>query len=285
MRPVNVMGELLSRRKVGAYHLFTIAAPGVAELARPGQFVAVAVGGRGSAMLLRRCFAIYATTPQGAYAGTVQFVVDVHGEGTAWLAEVPVGERIDLIGPLGSPFLLADEPMRAVLVGGGYGTAALFPLAHALHDSDCYVEFVLGARTADRLFGELEAKRTGAAVSVTTDDGSAGRKGTVADVLPEAIERSGANVIYACGPMGMLRAVNDLARSHAVPCQVAVEESMACGVGVCMTCVLPVVGDDGVTRMLRSCVDGPVFFSNRVRWDDVGRIPPDCLGAAAMGVH
>ncbi len=79
--------------------------------------------------------------------------------------------------------------------------------------------------------------------------------------------------------MGMLRAVSDLAAERGIPAQVAVEESMACGIGVCMTCVLPVVGDDDVTRMVRSCVEGPVFAGDRVRWDDVGTVPSDALGA------
>ena len=79
--------------------------------------------------------------------------------------------------------------------------------------------------------------------------------------------------------MAMLRAVSAVAAAHGVPAQCAVEESMACGIGVCMTCVLPVVGDDGVTRMVRSCVEGPVFRGDRVRWDDVGTVPPDTYGA------
>ncbi len=83
--------------------------------------------------------------------------------------------------------------------------------------------------------------------------------------------------------MAMLRAVNDVAREHAIEAQVAVEESMACGIGVCMTCVLPVRCDDGQSRFLRSCIDGPVFDAARVRWDDVGVLPPDLLGAEAMG--
>jgi dihydroorotate dehydrogenase electron transfer subunit len=122
-------------------------------------------------------------------------------------------------------------------------------------------------------------------VTVTTDDGSAGEKGLVTEALPAAIERIGAEVVYACGPMGMLRAVGDIARAHAIRAQVAVEESMACGIGVCMTCVLPVRGDDGRSRFVRSCVDGPVFDADRVRWADVGTLPPDLLGADAMGLH
>jgi dihydroorotate dehydrogenase electron transfer subunit len=279
--PVQVRGEVLNRRRVGAYHLLEVAAGGIAERARPGQFVAVCVGGRLSSMLLRRSFALYRATPTGAYSGTVQFVVGVHGRGTEWLAGVRPGEPLDLVGPLGTPFRLPGAPTGCLLVGGGYGSAPLFGLAEALRARECRVDFLLGAGTADRLFGELEAKRTAGAVTVTTDDGSAGTRGTVVDVLPDELERTGALAVYACGPMPMLRVVGAVAASYGLPCQVAVEESMACGIGVCMTCVLPVVGEDGVTRMARSCVDGPVFAAERVRWDDVGTVPADALGAPA----
>jgi dihydroorotate dehydrogenase electron transfer subunit len=177
------------------------------------------------------------------------------------------------------PFRLPAAPTGCLLVGGGYGSAPLFSLADALRARECRVDFLLGAGSQDRVFGELEAKRTAGAVAVCTDDGSLGRRGTVADALPDEIERSGAAAVYACGPMPMLRAVGAVAASYGLPCQVAVEESMACGIGVCMTCVLPVVGEDGVTRMSRSCVDGPVFEHDRVRWDDVGTVPADALGA------
>jgi dihydroorotate dehydrogenase electron transfer subunit len=138
---------------------------------------------------------------------------------------------------------------------------------------------VLGAGSADRLFGQLDAKRIGTTIAVTTDDGSVGERGRVSDVLPEVLDRTGSEVIYACGPMAMLKSVSAIAAERGIPCQVAVEESMACGIGVCMTCVLPVIGDDGVSRMVRSCVEGPVFLGDRVRWDDVGTVPPDVLGA------
>ncbi|MGI9093457.1 MAG: dihydroorotate dehydrogenase electron transfer subunit [Mycobacteriales bacterium] len=279
MRPVHVRGEVLSRKRVGAYHQITLIAPGVADSARPGQFVALAVGGATSGLLLRRAFAIYGATPAGVYGGTVQIVVAVRGGGTAWLASLDQGDPVDVVGPLGSPFRLPARPVSAVLVGGGYGSAGLFGLAQMLRGRSCRVDMVLGAASADRLFGELEAKRTAVSLEVTTDDGGAGRRGVVTDVLPEVIERAGAGVVYACGPMPMLRACGDVAASYDIPCQVAVEESMACGIGVCMTCVLPVVGDDRVTRMVRSCVDGPVFAADRVRWDDVGTVPADALGA------
>jgi dihydroorotate dehydrogenase electron transfer subunit len=283
--PVQESAEILSVQKVGEYVQFTVVAPGVAAGFQPGHFVAVAVGGENSSMLLRRAFALYGATPSGAFAGTIQFVVAEHGPGTRWLVQRRVGELLDVVGPLGTPFPMPTGPAPAVLVGGGYGTAPLIPLAGALLAAGSPVDMVVGASTGSRLFGELVAKRLIGAVAVTTDDGSAGRQGRVTDALPEAIERIGAEVVYACGPMAMLRAVGDVARAHAIHAQVAVEEAMACGIGVCMTCVLPVRGDDGQSRFVRSCVEGPVFDADRVRWADVGTLPPDLLGADAMGGH
>ncbi|MDQ1746424.1 MAG: dihydroorotate dehydrogenase electron transfer subunit [Frankiaceae bacterium] len=286
MTPVQVQGEVLSVKQVGAYLSMTVVASGVAEQARPGQFVAVAVGGDDGAMLLRRAFSIYQVAQRGVYGGTVEFVFSVAGKGTAWLAGRRPHDTVDIVGPLGQPFALPKEPARCVLVGGGYGAAPLFSLSDALRKRGCRVDVVLGAATADRLFGALDAKRMAASVAFTTDDGSYGEQGRVSDVLPEVIERTRAEVVYACGPMAMLEAVTRVASESyggaGIPVKVAVEESMACGVGVCMTCVLPVVGDDGVTRMTRSCIEGPVFTGDRIRWDSLGAVPADALGAMAQ---
>jgi dihydroorotate dehydrogenase electron transfer subunit len=265
----------------------TVVAPGMAELTKPGHFLAVQVGGPQSSMILRRAFAIYEVKERGVYGGTVEFVFAVHGKGTAWLAGRRPQDKIDLVGPLGKPFRLPTERVNATLVGGGYGSAPLLPLASALRDRGCRVDFVLGAGSVERLFGQLDAKRIATSIEVTTDDGTMGRKGRVSDVLPALLDRVQSDVLYACGPMAMLKAVSAIADERGIPCQVAVEESMACGVGVCMTCVLPVVGDDGQTRMVRSCVEGPVFLGDRVRWDDVGTIPEDVLGSinAVGGGH
>ncbi|MDQ3612463.1 MAG: dihydroorotate dehydrogenase electron transfer subunit, partial [Actinomycetota bacterium] len=188
-------------------------------------------------------------------------------------------DKLDVVGPLGKPFRLPTTGVNATLVGGGYGSAPLLPLATALRERSCRVDMVLGAGGADRLFGLLEAKRMAASIAVTTDDGSVGTAGRVSDVLPGVLDKCRTDVVYACGPMPMLRAVAAVCAERGIPCQVAVEESMACGIGVCMTCVLPVVGDDGRTRMARSCVEGPVFLADRVRWDDVGTVPHDTVGA------
>ncbi|MEO9138465.1 MAG: dihydroorotate dehydrogenase electron transfer subunit [Jatrophihabitans sp.] len=284
-KPVQEQAEIFSVTKAGAYVQFTVIAPGVAAGFKPGHFIAVAVGGENTAMGLRRAFAIAGATPTGAFAGTVSFVVAAHGPGTRWLVQRRAGEVLDIVGPLGTPFPIPNRPSPAVLVGGGYGSAPLLALAQQLIENGSQVEFVLGAATGSKLYGEMTAKRMAGRVTVTTDDGSAGERGLVTDVLPAAIERIGAEVVYACGPMPMLAAVGSVAQKHAISAQVAVEESMACGIGVCMTCVLPVRGDDGKTRFVRSCVEGPVFDAGRVRWNDVGQLPPDLVGADAMGGH
>lgn len=277
--PVQVTGEIISLKKLGAYQSLTVVAPGIAESFRPGQFISVSVGGEHSSMLLRRAFSVYDVKQRGVYGGTVEFIFSVAGAGTAWLNTRVAHDQLDVVGPLGKPFALPRDPANCILVGGGYGSAPLFPLAEALRARGCRVDVVLGAATSDRLFGYLDAKRSAASLVVTTDDGTMGVRGRVSDVLPQLIDRVNADVIYACGPMGMLRAVSEIGTAHGLPTQTAVEEAMACGFGVCMTCVLPVVGDDGVTRMVRSCVDGPVFAGDKVRWDAVGTIPEGTLGA------
>jgi len=279
MAAVQVRGEVLSARRVGDYHAVTVVAPGIADGARPGQFVALGVGGEHSSMLLRRAFSIYRVQERGVYGGTVEIVFSVHGKGTAWLAGLHAHDPVDIVGPLGRAFSLPKEPVTATLVGGGYGSAPLFTLAEQLRGRGCRVDFVLGAAAEARLFGALEARRISTQVAITTEDGSLGERGRVTDVLPAMLQRSASEVVYACGPMAMLQAVNRVAAAYGAHSQCAVEEAMACGIGVCMTCVLPVVGDDGRTRMVRSCVEGPVFNGERVRWDDIGTIPSETVGA------
>mgnify|MGYP001462349687 CR=1 FL=1 len=283
--PIQVTGEVLGLRRAGDYHVLTLTAPGIAELTRPGHFVALAVGGEHSSMLLRRAFSIYSVQSRGVYGGTLEIVFAAHGKGTEWLAALHRHDAVDIVGPLGRPFALPKQAVSCVLVAGGYGSAPMFSLADALRARGCRVDVVLGAATESKLFGVLEAKRITASLTITTEDGSVGERGQVTDVLPAVLERTDADVVYACGPMGMLAAVAQIATDHGAYSQCAVEESMACGVGVCMTCVLPVVGDDGVTRMLRSCTDGPVFRGDRVRWSDVGTIPEGTLGAPTTGGH
>jgi dihydroorotate dehydrogenase electron transfer subunit len=273
---VQVDAEVVAARPVGAYVELGLAAPEIAGTAEPGQFVAFAVGGPTSAMLLRRSIAI-----AGTAGGRLTVVVAPHGAGSTWLAGLRAGDRVDVVGPLGRPFPLPDRGTGALLVGGGYGAAALAGLAARLRARGSTVISVAGAASADRLCS-LDDLAAHGDVVVTTDDGSAGRRGWVTDAAADLLDRVG--IVYACGPMGMLRAVAGQAGAAGVPSYVAVEEAMACGIGVCMTCVLPVVGADGRTRFSRSCTEGPVFGGDRVRFADVGTLPADVVGADAMGV-
>jgi NAD(P)H-flavin reductase len=275
--PVQRLAEVVGRRPVNTYTELRLSAPEIAATAAPGQFVAFAVGGPLSGNLLRRSIAIADSSD-----GVVTVVVAPHGPGSTWLAGLQPGDAVDVVGPLGRPFPMPAPGTPALLVGGGYGAAALVGLGEQLRSSGSRVTAVAGAASADRLCSVDELGRVAADVVVTTDDGSAGRRGWVSEPAGELV--GGVGIVYACGPMGMLRAVGKLATAAGVPSYVAVEESMACGIGVCMTCVLPVVGEDGRTRFARSCAEGPVFGGDRVRFADVGKLPHDVVGADAMGV-
>lgn len=283
--PIVHKGTVVYNKKVGSYFVLTATAADMPKEFKPGNFVAVAIGDERSSLILRRAFSIYQVSNRGVYGGTVDIVISPHGPGTDYLANLKRNDAINLVGPLGKPFSLPKDPVPCVLVGGGYGAAPLFTLAEALTARGCRVDFILGASTQEKLFGMLEARRISTTLTVTTDDGTSGQMGRVTDALPEVIKKSNAAVIYACGPMKMLEAVANVANMHAIVSQTSVEESMACGIGVCMTCVLPIIGDDGITRMLRSCVDGPAFKGDKVRWDQVGKIPSDTWGAPVEGVN
>ncbi|MCF8525947.1 MAG: dihydroorotate dehydrogenase electron transfer subunit [Candidatus Nanopelagicales bacterium] len=282
---VQVRGEILDVRRAGAYHVLSLTAPGISENVKPGHFLTLGIGGEESSMLLRRAFAIHRVQSRGVYGGTLDIVVGVHGKGTKWLVDRRRHDPIDIVGPLGRPFVLPKEPVSTVLVGGGYGSAPLFMLAEQMRERGCRVDVILGAATEEKLYGALELKRLASTLTITTDDGSLGQRGRVTDVLGSLMQANDTAVVYACGPMPMLQRVAEIASDHQAYSQCAVEEAMACGIGVCMTCVLPVIGEDGVTRMLRACTEGPVFRGDRVRWSDVGTIPPDTLGAPTAGGH
>lgn len=283
--PNQIKAVVHSNRKVGEYHHLVLRGEKIADGVRPGHFVSIAMGGADSSMVTRRAFSIHRATPMTAHGSTLEIVVHPHGSGTNWLAAQQSGAEIDVVGPLGKPFALPKNPVPCLLVGGGYGSAPMTFLAEELTARGCPVDMVFGAGTESKLFDVLAAKRISRYFEITTDDGSSGIKGRVSDVIPELFMRGQSAVVYACGPMPMLRSVADLAKQRNIVSQVAVEESMACGIGVCMTCVLPVIGDDGITRMSRACIDGPVFRGDKVRWDDLGTVPADCLGAPKDGGH
>ena len=197
---VQVDAEVLGNVGAGAYRHLTLVTPGLAELARPGQFVALSVGDGTSSMLLRRSFSIHRVSPQGTYGGTTEIVVAPHGPGTRQLTALEPGASVGVVGPLGRGFPLPSQPVPCILVGGGYGSAPLFWLAEQLRERGCPVEIVLGAATASRLYGVVEGRRVADGVTVTTDDGWSGTAGWVSDVVPDLITRTGAGVVYACCP-------------------------------------------------------------------------------------
>jgi dihydroorotate dehydrogenase electron transfer subunit len=268
MSPVRELCEVLERRRVGAYQALTLVAPRIADHARPGQFVHV-LAGQDRSFPLRRPFSIHRVERPGAALGTVGIVFDVVGAGTLALSRLRPHDVVDVLGPLGRPFSPPETPTGCLLVGGGYGTAPLFFLASELRTRRCRIHFVVGAASAGRLLDAMEAKRLGHSLTVTTDDGSAGRRGLVTDPLGDLLARTGAGLVYACGPMPMLAAVSMVAAAAGVPCQVAVEEQMACGTGICFSCVLP-LGPEEPTRMARSCLEGPVFDGAAIAWAELG---------------
>jgi dihydroorotate dehydrogenase electron transfer subunit len=274
-----VLGEVVSNKKVGAYHHMVFAVGELANSAKPGNFVAISVGGENSQLVLRRAFAIYRTFDRGSSGGLLEIVVAPHGAGSTWLANQQAGAKIDLIAPLGTAFGIPTEPVRALLVGGGYGSAPLFGLSEVLKNRGCRVDMVLGASTAMKIYAPLDGKRSVSSLTITTEDGSTGTTGKVTDAIREIIESNEIDIIYSCGPMGMLEAINNIAEEFNIMHQCSIEESMACGIGVCMTCVLPIKGEDGQIRMLRSCIDGPVVAGESVIWDAKRTIPEGTWGA------
>ncbi|WP_375500351.1 dihydroorotate dehydrogenase electron transfer subunit [uncultured Jatrophihabitans sp.] len=266
--PVIETAEVFGAHRAGDLVSLTLIAPEIAEHARPGQFVAARVGDESSAEVLRRALFIAAATTGGAHAGTVTVVIAPRRAGSRWLAGRTAGDRLDLVGPLGTPFPLPSGPSPAVLVAHGYGGGPLSWLAQTLVAQGSPVEVVLGADTASELYGEQPAKRIAERVTVLTTDGSAGRTGPTTDAVSDAIVRLGAEVVYASGPAAVLRRVGELAQEHAIRAQVAVEAPMACGIGVCLSCLLPARVGDGGFRLVRACVEGPVLEAGRVRWGE-----------------
>jgi dihydroorotate dehydrogenase electron transfer subunit len=228
-------------------------------------------------MLGRRAFAVHDVRPD--HGGTVEIVFEARGPGTRWLASLRARDTLDTVGPLGRPFPITRDPSSCLLIGVGYGSAPLFGLAARLRERGSSIDYLLGGDSADRVFGALTARRNGRSAAVATTDGSFGARGQVTGLMEQIIREARTDVIYACAPVPVLREVAAVAGRYDIPVQASVDVPMACGTGVCMGCVLPVTGTDGITRIVRSCVDGPVFRADLVRWDDMGTIPFDALGA------
>ena len=266
-----LIAPIVSNKKVGQYHQIIINVGDLAPLCKPGNFVAINVGGESSGMILRRAFAISRVSVSATFGGTMEIIAAPHGQGSKWLCAQGEGAILDIVAPLGTAFGIPTEPVPVLLVGGGYGSAPLFGLAEVLNSRGCRVDMLLGASTASKIYAPMEGKRAVNSMRIFTEDGSMGQTGRVTDPIPEIIKDLDVAVVYSCGPMPMLASITKITDSLSVVHQCAVEEAMACGIGVCMTCVLPVENEDGKISMLRSCIDGPVMDGSKVQWDLVGK--------------
>ena len=266
-----LLAPIVSNKKVGQYHQIIINVGDLASLCKPGNFVAINVGGDSSSMILRRAFAISRVSVNSTFGGTIELIAAPHGQGSKWLCAQGEGVMLDIVAPLGTAFGIPTEPVPVLLVGGGYGSAPLFGLAEVLNARGCRVDMLLGATTASKIYAPMEGKRAVNSMRIFTEDGSMGQAGRVTDPIAEIIKDLDIAVVYSCGPMPMLSAITKITDSLSVVHQCAVEEAMACGIGVCMTCVLPVENEDGTVSMLRSCIDGPVMDGSKVQWSLVGK--------------
>jgi len=266
-----LLAPIVSNKRVGQYHQIIINIGDLAATCKPGNFVAINVGGESSSMVLRRAFAISRVSVNSTFGGTMEIIAAPHGQGSKWLCAQGEGAVLDIVAPLGTAFGIPTESVPILLVGGGYGSAPLFGLAEVLNARGCRVDMLLGASTASKIYAPMEGKRAVNSMRIFTEDGSMGQQGRVTDPIAEIIKDLDIAVVYSCGPMPMLAAITKITDSLSVVHQCAVEEAMACGIGVCMTCVLPVENQDGSVSMVRSCIDGPVMDGSKVQWSLVGK--------------
>jgi len=259
--------KILSNVKVGAgFYKMELASIYLAKASRPGQFVEIRCSD-GIDPLLRRPLGVHRIWPRG-----IDLLYEVTGKGTAAFAEKRAGVELDLIGPLGNGFDLSLASDTNILVAGGIGVVPLPALAESLFAKEYKKIYVLiGAGTRAHIMCDAEFKSLGCDVRLSTDDGSRGYKGPVTEPLVKLLEACKLETylpafrrvtVYACGPAGMLKAVSRIAIERGIPCQVSLEERMACGIGVCLGC--PVKTKAGPYKMV--CKDGPVFNAEDIAW-------------------
>jgi dihydroorotate dehydrogenase electron transfer subunit len=249
-----------NERNTDLYFRLVVRAPHIAPLVQPGQFAHVRILPLKQA-LLRRPFSIFQVS-----ADTLSVLYKTVGQGTEVLARMQRGEELNVIGPLGHGFTVPQAGGEIpLLVAGGYGMAAFYLLAQRSPQKG--IVFVGGRRQVDILCEE-EFKALGWEVRVTTEDGSYGEKGLVTNALQAELgRRASRRKLFACGPTPMLKAVGRLATEFDVPAELSLDEHMCCGIGVCLTCVVPIKTGDG-WEYRRTCTEGPVFDSRQVAWEE-----------------
>ncbi|MCF7732148.1 MAG: sulfide/dihydroorotate dehydrogenase-like FAD/NAD-binding protein, partial [Akkermansiaceae bacterium] len=231
-----------------------VAARRIAEIRHPGQFVIVRKGEGAERIPLTIADADPA-------AGTITLVIQAVGKSTRELVALGVGDAIkDIAGPLGHPTEMITTG-RAMCVGGGVGTAVVHPMAQGLFRNGVEVISVIGGRSQEWVIFEHELSQLGQVV-VCTDDGSYGRKGFVTDAAREILDAGGVDIVYAVGPVPMMRAIANLTRPYGIHTVVSLNPVMVDGTGMCGGCRVDV---GGITRF--ACVEGPEFDGHQVDFD------------------
>lgn len=250
--PIQTECVVLTVEKLNPHAIsLTVDAGELARQALPGQFVHVKCG---PSRFLRRPISICDVS-----GGRMRLVFEVRGEGTAWLARREPGDRLDVLGPLGRGFDVSGD--KLLLVGGGIGLPPMLYCAKACKGE---AHVVAGFRSADRAMLEKDFTAAAASFAVTSDDGSVGAHGFVDALVKERLDKGKSfTSILACGPKAMLKSVVRAAAPYGVDVQVSMEERMACGVGACLGCAVPMA--DG--SMKHVCKDGPVFAAGEVDWN------------------
>lgn len=241
---VKISGDIFS---------MTLNAAEIAEAARPGQFLQVRVS-TSIDPLLRRPFSIHRINRK---KGQIMLLYRVIGKGTAILAQKVVGEEVDVMGPLGNGFSIQKPFNHALIVAGGMGSAPVFFLMDELRSMGKNISFLWGAKTGCEIFSIDELKQTDINLLLATEDGTLGETGFVTDCLQRYLEDFNPSEVmgFVCGPAAMIYTVQKMALETSFEWQVSVEERMACGVGVCMGCAVPISTND----FKLVCKDGPVF--------------------------
>ncbi len=253
-----------NRPENSSYFRIGLACSTVYENAHPGQFVTLHLPGN-MTPLLRRPFSIHRLIKEKGQIIGIEILYKVVGGFTEKLTRTAPGDPIDLLGPIGNGFTISEKFQKVAFVGGGIGIAPLVFLADAISENSvCLSESFafLGGRTSDDILRKSIFKSFALTIQITTDDGSEGEKGLVTRPLEKWITTTHPDMIYACGPMPMLRAVADIANKNKVPCELSIETIMACGLGACLGCAVNKTETTG--KYQHVCIDGPVFDAKKL---------------------
>ncbi len=237
----------------------TILAPEIAKSAKPGQFLEIRVVDN-IEPLLRRPISIYNVDKD---KDEVEFIFQIKGNGTELLSKRREGELLDIMGPLGYGTFKFDGYKNIAIIGGGIGIFPLYELSKRAKNAGVNSSIYIGFRNKDLVMLEDEFKKVCDELILTTDDGSYAKKGFAINFLKEDAKQNKPDCIYACGPLPMLKAVQAFAKEENIPCQISLEERMACGIGVCLGCAVKYVGNDNVNYK-HVCKNGPVFNATEV---------------------